>query len=71
MSAELAFGALTLLVGTGVSILTAAIPWAFSVQGRLSRIETSLTQNLDAAKRIEQIELRLLWIEAIREGNSE
>lgn len=70
MTIELAIATLTCLVGVGVTILTAGIPWAFSVHGRLSRIETSLSQNLEQGRRLEHIELRLLWMEAQREGET-
>ena len=64
MSTELAIATLTCLVGFGVTLMTAGVPWAFSVHGRLARIETSLNQNLELGKRLEQMELRLTWMEA-------
>lgn len=46
MSIEAAVTILTTMVGVGVTIMLAGIPWAYSIQGRLTRIETRLTDHI-------------------------
>lgn len=53
---EIAVITLTCLVGVGVSVLLAGVPWAFSVHGRLTRIETSLQHYLMQSARITRLE---------------
>ena len=55
---------LTSLVGIGVSILLAGIPWAYGVHGRLTQIETSLKELLGERARWSDLERRLTRIEA-------
>jgi hypothetical protein len=55
---------LTSLVGIGVSILLASIPWAYGVHGRLTQIETSLKELLGERARWSDVERRLALIEA-------
>jgi hypothetical protein len=58
-----AIGLLTSLVGLGVSILLAGIPWAYSVHGRLATIEASLRETLGAPGRMVELERRVTKVE--------
>ena len=50
------WGMLESLVGIAVAILVGSIPWAYTMQGRVTRIETTLATLVDAG--IVQMELR-------------
>jgi len=50
------WGILESLVGIAVAILVGSIPWAYTMQGRVTRIETTLTTLVDAG--IVQMDLR-------------
>jgi len=63
MTLSVAMTLLTCLVGAGVSILLAAVPWAYSVHGRLTKIETHLKETLAPAEQIRRLEHRLTRIE--------
>jgi len=55
---------LTSLVGVGVSILLAGIPWAYGIHGRLTQIETSLKELLSERTRWTDLDRRLTRVEA-------
>ena len=63
MSIDLAVTVLTCLVGVGVSILLASVPWAYSVHGRLTKIETTLIDQVGDLRRLGDLEIRLLRLE--------
>jgi len=63
LNLEAAATAITFLFGIIVSILLAGIPWAYSVHGRLTKIETSLQAYLSLAERLPNIEHRLTKLE--------
>ncbi|MGY8768987.1 MAG: hypothetical protein ACKVH8_11255 [Pirellulales bacterium] len=67
MNNDVAITILTCLVGTGVSIMLAGIPWAYSVHGRLTCIETSLTHTVDMHRRLDMMEQRMTRVEVIQE----
>lgn len=67
MSLEQTVSLLTTLVGLGVSILLASIPWAYGIHGRLTRIETSLSESLPSKPRIDEIDRRLHRVELLQE----
>ena len=54
---------LTALVGVGVLIMLAGVPWAYKVHGRLTKIETSLNNHINNNKSIADHERRLLQLE--------
>lgn len=54
---------LTVLVGVAVTILMAAIPWAFAMNSKLVRIDTELKGALDMRDRVIGLETRVLSIE--------
>jgi hypothetical protein len=64
MSIEQTISLLTSLVGVGVSVLLAAIPWAYGVHGRLTMIETNLKELVPASERWSEMDRRLTRIEA-------
>ena len=47
---------LTFLVGLGVSILVAGIPWAYSIHGRLTKIETKITVAEEVRTQVRELE---------------
>jgi hypothetical protein len=59
MTNDSAISLLTTLVGLGVSVLLAGIPWAYSVHGRLATIEVSLREALSALSRVADLERRI------------
>lgn len=63
---------LTCLVGLQATVLLAAVPWAYSVHGRLVAMESKLTANLAVEKRVTSLETRVLTIElsTLRPGTS-
>lgn len=54
---------LTSLVGLGVMIMLAGIPWAYCIHGRLTKIETSLKDRLVDSDRTTDIERRVTRLE--------
>jgi len=54
---------LTFLMGIGVSVLLAAIPWAYSVHGRLTKIEMSLNNHLENHRQLLRLEQRVSQLE--------
>jgi len=68
---DIAITLLTTLVGVGVTVLLAGIPWAYSVHGRLATIETSLRDTLNALPRLNELELRITRLEFVRQNASE
>lgn len=64
MSMEFAVTLLTGLVGVGVSILMAGIPWAYSMHGRLTKIETILNEHVHGYHRVNGMQDRLTKLEA-------
>ena len=71
MSIEIAMTTLTCLVGTMVLILLAGIPWAYSVHGRLTLIETELRDQLRLTQRVEELAHRVTRLEMVKELNAE
>jgi len=63
MSIETAVTTLTCLMGAGTTILLAGIPWAYSVHGRLTKIETTLCDHLLSVEQITNIERRVMRME--------
>ena len=51
------------LLGVQTTILIAAIPWAYSMHGRVTRIEASAATAADLIDRVSSLESRLLRIE--------
>jgi hypothetical protein len=64
MPVESSVPLLTSLVGVGVSILLASIPWAYGIHGRLTQIETCLKELLLERAKWGDVERRLTRIEA-------
>ena len=64
MAVESSVPLLTSLVGIGVSILLASIPWAYGIHGRLTQIETSLKELLGERPKWSDLDRRLTRIEA-------
>jgi hypothetical protein len=63
MSVEQSVPLLTSLVGVGVSILLASIPWAYGIHGRLTQIETSLKEVLGERARWSELDRRVTRVE--------
>ena len=63
MTIEVAISVLTCLVGVGVLIMLSAIPWAYVIHGRLTKIETVLKAHLDNLVRLAEVEERILRLE--------
>lgn len=55
---------LTSLVGVGVAILLAGIPWAYGIHGRLTTIETTLKEHLPRRESWQELERRVTLLEA-------
>jgi len=53
----------TVLLGLGVSVLLAGVPWAYLVHGRLVSIETRLNMTTSHEEKIDLIDNRLLACE--------
>ena len=51
------------LLGVQTTILIAAIPWAYSMHGRVTRIEASAATAADLGDRVSSMESRLLRLE--------
>ena len=51
------------MLGVQTTILIAAIPWAYSMHGRVTRIEASAAPAADLIDRVSSLESRLLRIE--------
>lgn len=61
---------LTVLLGLGVSLLVAAVPFAYSVHGRLSMIETTLQMMIPSSKlaskaELSELQTRVRWTEMV------
>jgi len=55
---------LTMLVGVAVAILLAGIPWAYGIHGRLTRIESCLSEQLRGEQqRLVELDKRLSRLE--------
>lgn len=63
MSVEASITLLTSLVGVGVAILLAGLPWAYSMHGRLATIEASLRDYLRHTDRLEDMQARVTRLE--------
>jgi hypothetical protein len=71
MPVEASITLLTSLVSIGVVILLAGIPWAYTIHGRLTTIETSLSQHLRLTERVDSLVDRLTRLElAVRRDES-
>ena len=68
MAVESSVPLLTSLVGIGVSILLASIPWAYGIHGRLTQIETSLKELLGERAKWADVDRRLTRMEARDDG---
>ncbi|MDA7950031.1 MAG: hypothetical protein MPJ24_00955 [Pirellulaceae bacterium] len=62
---------LTCLVGLGVTIMMAGIPWAYSIHGRLTKIETNIVDSLECRERIDELGERVLRIEIKLDSNND
>ena len=51
------------LLGVQTTILIAAIPWAYSMHGRVTRIEASAATAADLIDRVSLLESRLIRIQ--------
>ena len=51
------------MLGVQTTILIAAIPWAYSMHGRVTRIEAAAATAADLIDRVSSLESRLLRIE--------
>ena len=63
MSLEHSVPLLTSLVGVGVAILLAGIPWAYGIHGRLTMIETTLKEHLLRREAWQELERRVTRLE--------
>ena len=54
---------LVCLLSVGVAILTAGLPWAYSVHGRLTEIETLLRYRTKEHELINDMDKRLIYVE--------
>lgn len=63
MSLETTLSLLISLMSIAVTILLAAIPWAYGIHGRLTTIETSLQPLAGDRERLHQVEQRLARLE--------
>lgn len=61
---------LTTLVGVGVTILVAGVPWAFAVHGRLASIEAKLVGNDLLQRDMRRIETRLITVESRQQAST-
>jgi hypothetical protein len=67
MTGEYSVSVLTCLMGIGVTILLAGIPWAYGIHGRLAKIETVLKNVFISAERLGELEHRVTLLEAQRD----
>jgi hypothetical protein len=51
------------LLGVQTTILIAAIPWAYSMHGRVTRIEASAATAANLGERVGSLESRILRVE--------
>ena len=51
------------LIAIQTTIMVAAIPWAYSVHGRIIQVESKLTANLMQADSVKTLETRVLTLE--------
>jgi len=58
------------MLGVQTTILIAAIPWVYSMHGRVTRIEASAVTVADLIDRVSSLESRLLRIEVELENSS-
>ena len=70
MPIEISVSILTCLMGAGVLILLAGIPWAYSVHGRLTKIETSLQDRRFSAEQLTNLEHRVTRLEMKDQGSN-
>ena len=63
MPVEASITLLTSLVSIGVVILLAGIPWAYTIHGRLTMIETNLSQHMRLTDRVDGLLDRLTRLE--------
>ena len=63
MSVEASITLLTSLVGVGVAVLLAGLPWAYSIHGRLATIEATLHDYLRQADRLAELQARVTRLE--------
>jgi len=56
------------LLGVQTTILIAAVPWAYSMHGRVTRIEASAATAADLGDRVSSMESRLLRLEVESEN---
>jgi hypothetical protein len=63
MSVEASITLLTSLVGVGVAILLAGLPWAYGIHGRLATIEASLRDYLRHADQLAEMQARVTRLE--------
>jgi hypothetical protein len=54
---------LTSLVGVGVAILLAGIPWAYGIHGRLTTIEATLKEHLLRREAWQELDRRVTRLE--------
>ena len=57
------------LLGVQTTILIAAIPWAYSMHGRVTRIEASTATAANLGDRVSSLESRLLRLEVESENS--
>ena len=56
------------LLSVGVAILMAGIPWAYTVHGRLTEIETLLRYRTKEHELINEMDKRLIHVELVVKG---
>lgn len=54
---------LTALLGVQVVVMLAAIPWAYSVHGRIASMEARLTAALDLSDKVADLGSRMVRLE--------
>lgn len=64
ISAETQLTVLTGLVGVGVTVLLAGIPWAYMIHGRLTAIEAKIEGHGLLAEAVHELQTRVTVIEA-------
>ena len=67
MTLEQTISLLTSLMSIVVAVLLSAIPWAYGVHGRLTRIESSLSEHLLGRERLAELDKRLTRLELAAE----
>ena len=71
MTIDHAIAFLTSLVSVTVAILLAAIPWAYGIHGRLTRIESTLAEHLPGQRQLTELNTRLTRLELAAERKNE